>query len=347
VLPQIDGIDIPESLPKEFKAHPAVYTIHNEETTVVPDIQGIASSQHWPENPHHEGFHSIGVFPIWDGTELSNVLLVYAARPYAFSFNERLLFEELCRDIAYTKQALQTNNQVREQQEQLAKRNLEWEVLNRIVRHDIRNKMAVIIGRTELLAESLTEDYSEHIEPILSSSRQVVEITKEARDVSEALATSGKIELKPVQVSGILQTAVEGVQEMFPEVTIQISDESEGVSVMANGLVSAVFRNVLTNAVMHNPSENPEIDVSTVLNDETVVITIADNGIGFPPAVREKVFGSDLEISGDQGVGQSAGTGHGIGLTLVVSLVSQFGGDIWVEENDAGGSSVSIELNRA
>ena len=168
---------------------PAVAAVKNEDREIVQSVYKSTSNGEWQSTALDEGFHSIAAFPIFhhDDGDLTGVLNIYANRPYAFGFSERELFEELCRDIAYTQQSLTTQQTVKEQKQELERRDFEWEVLNRIVRHDIRNQMAVIEGYTEFLVDSVTGEEREYLENVRKSSKRVIEITKEARDVAEAL----------------------------------------------------------------------------------------------------------------------------------------------------------------
>ena len=79
--------------------------------------------------------------------------------------------------------------------------------------------------------------------------------------------------------------------------------------------------------------------VSCAEQSETVRVTIADNGPGIPDEQKRTVFGK-----GEKGV-DSPGTG--IGLYLVETLVDQFGGDVWIEDNDPKGSVFVVELPKA
>jgi signal transduction histidine kinase len=335
---------------------PAVAAVKQGDREIVQSVYKSTSNGEWQTTALNEGFHSIAAFPIFkhnDG-ELTGVLNVYAQRPYAFGFSERELFEELCRDIAFTEQALATREVVEEQKEELESRNIEWEILNRIVRHDIRNKMSVIMGYAELLTDSVTGEERDQLEYVLNSSKQVIEITKEARDVAEALGNSGEIELHDVSVAPILETELDEIKQTYPDATVTVEGELPSETVRANDFLASVFRNVLSNAVIHNESAEPRVTVSTAVKDDTVVVDIADNGPGIPDHVREAVVATDQHIGGihesdaegDGAENTGSANEHGVGLRLVCSLVDQYGGDVWFSDNDPAGTVVSIELRR-
>jgi signal transduction histidine kinase len=335
---------------------PAVAAVKQRDRYIVQSVYTSTSNGAWQTTALNEGFHSIAAFPIFKDGDLTGVLNVYAQRPYAFSFSERELFEELCRDIAFTERALTAQSTVKEQKSKLEARNLEWEILNRIVRHDIRNKMAVVMGYAEILTDSVRGEERDHLEKILDSSKQIIEITKEARDVAEALVNSGEIELEDIPVAPILRTELDEIEQVHGDATVTVEGDLPNETVRANDFLASVFRNVLANAIIHNESTEPRVTVSATVKDDSVVVDIADNGPGIPDQIQESVLATDQPISGitevtgntDDDDVEEAGSAseHGVGLRLVCSLVDQYGGDIWFTDNQPKGTVVSIELQR-
>jgi signal transduction histidine kinase len=352
-------LDLAVPGPDSDRTHPpAVAAVRQGSRQLIHSVYKSTSNGEWQTTALNEGFHSIAAFPIFnhnDG-ELTGVLNVYAQRPYAFGFNERELFEELCRDISLTEEALDTRATVKEQKDILESRNIEWEILNRIVRHDIRNKMAVSMGYAELLTDAVTGEQRDHLENVLHSTKQVIEITKEARDVAEALANSGEVELENIAVAPTLETALDEIKQTYPDATVTVDGALPTETVRANDFLGSVFRNVLSNAVIHNESAESRVTVSTTVTEDTVIVDIADNGPGIPDHIRESVSAPTQSIGDiDSMAGDAEGEGpensgsaseHGVGLRLVCLLVDQYGGDIRFTDNDPEGTVVTIELGR-
>ena len=69
--------------------------------------------------------------------------------------------------------------------------------------------------------------------------------------------------------------------------------------------------------------------------EESTTVRVADNGPGIPDTQKETIFGK-----GEKGL-DSPGTG--LGLYLVRTLVKQYGGAVWVEDNDPEGSVFVVE----
>ena len=110
-------------------------------------------------------------------------------------------------------------------------------------------------------------------------------------------------------------------------------------TVVANEMLDSVLRNLLKNAIQHNDSEIPEVQVSATERAGMAVVRIADNGPGVPDSQKDTIFGR-----GEKGL-ESEGTG--IGLYLVETLLDSYGGDIRIEDNEPSGSVFVVELPTA
>ncbi|WP_144926185.1 PAS domain-containing sensor histidine kinase [Halorubrum salsamenti] len=218
-------------------------------------------------------------------------------------------------------------------------REQELELLNRIVRHDIRNDMAVVLGWMEMLEDHVDADGEAYLRKILASSEHVVELTEIAHDYVETVVSDEDLAVEPVSLRSVLTTELSLREESFPEAKFVVDGSVPDVSVAADSMLSSVFRNLLNNAVQHNDKETPLVEVSCELRDDGVDVRIADNGPGIPDDKKEFVFGK-----GERGLGSP---GTGIGLYLVQTLVSQYGGDIRIEDNEPTGTVFVVELPRA
>jgi PAS domain S-box-containing protein len=209
------------------------------------------------------------------------------------------------------------------------------EILNQVVRHDIRNDMTVVSGRAKLLEEHIEETGKEDLEAIQDSAKSATELTKMARDLSEIMLSTEE-DVESVRLDQYLNPVIENVRSKFETAMITTEGQIPRTHVRGNDLLGAVFRNLMQNAVVHNDTEAPTVHISTAINEETLTVSIADNGPGIPDNRKETIFGK-----GEMGL-DSPGTG--IGLYLVQTLVDRYGGDVWVEDNDPTGSVFFVGL---
>ncbi|WP_267164256.1 PAS domain-containing sensor histidine kinase [Halovenus salina] len=201
-------------------------------------------------------------------------------------------------------------------------------ILNQVLRHDIRNNLQLILAYTEIVADTIDHDEAEtHLQTVHENAEHAVDLTNVAREMA-AVMLSADHELEPISIRSVVTGEVEQIREAYPEANIITASEIEPVSVRANEMLSSVFRNLLKNAVQHNDKAVPTVAVSSVVEDEQIRIRVADNGPGISDAAKADIFGK-----GEKGL-DSEGTG--IGLYLVKSLVETYGGDVWVEDRESG-----------
>ena len=209
------------------------------------------------------------------------------------------------------------------------------DVLNQVVRHDIRNDLQLIAAYAEMLDGDLDDESQSHLDVIARSTDNAIELTTTARDLAETMLQADA-NRRPVPLARTLDGQIDRLLSAEPATVVSVTGNLPRVHVLADDLLEAVFRNLLKNAVQHNDTEEPEISIETAVDDETVTVRIADNGPGVSDAHKSQIFGR-----GEQGL-ESSGTG--IGLYLVDTLVDRYGGDIRVEDNDPRGAVFVVEL---
>jgi len=219
------------------------------------------------------------------------------------------------------------------------RREQELAALNRILRHDIRNDMGIILGWMELLQEHVDEEGMEYLEKVLISGEHIVELTEIARDYAETVTGEDEVDVKPISLRSTLQRELDLRRESFPEAAFRVAGDIPDVDVMANEMLSSVFRNLLNNAVQHNDNDEPLVEISVEARDDAVIIRIADNGPGIPDEQKASIF-----EKGEKGI-ESSGTG--MGLYLVWMLVTQYGGEVRIEDNTPTGCVFVVHLPRA
>ncbi|WP_435101984.1 ATP-binding protein [Halarchaeum sp. P4] len=238
----------------------------------------------------------------------------------------------VARDVDRLGRALDANART------LAARNEELLLVNRIVRHDIRNDTTVAHGWASELRGHVDDAGEPMLERVLRTLRHTTDVTETLRDFLDALEPGGGPALEATSLRPHLEEPVEVCRTLFPHATYAVGDVPD-VEVAANSLLNSVFRNLLTNAVRHTDVEHPEIAVTVQTTDDAVRVRIADNGPGVSDELTGELFG--------RGARSAESPGSGIGLYLVQTLLTQYGGDVWVEENEPRGAVFVVELRRA
>jgi len=228
----------------------------------------------------------------------------------------------------------------KEQEQRLTDQRDNLDVLNQVLRHDIRNDLHVVLAYADALVDSLDGEEGEYARDIVGSAEHAVDLTTTARDIAEVFLTEST-EPTPVRLEAALDRAVTEVRSTYDDAIVRVLSVPD-TSVLCNDMLDSVFRNLLKNAVQHNDSDVPEVEVAVSECEETIVVRVADNGPGVPDDQKETVFGK-----GEKGL-DSGGTG--IGLYLVQRLVENCDGRIWIEDgpvddgSDLDGAVFAVEL---
>jgi len=240
--------------------------------------------------------------------------------------NDSDSFQLITRDITQQKR----------DERQLEAKTDELAVINRLVRHDINNDVQLLLGWADGLRDHVDEPGRERLERIEQTCKHISELTTIARDFVESIGDETEIDSSAVNLEHILNSELDKARTRHEEAMITVDGTVPSVSVRANELLSSVFGNLLNNAVRHNDSSRPRVEVGVTESETGVRVRVADNGPGIPDSRKSTVFGK-----GELGP-ESPGTG--IGLYLVYTLVDQYGGDVWVEDNDPEGAVFVVEL---
>ncbi|GAB3684960.1 hypothetical protein GCM10028857_14660 [Salinarchaeum chitinilyticum] len=207
------------------------------------------------------------------------------------------------------------------------------DVLNRILRHNLRNNMNVILGRSDMLDDG--GGSTEHVDAIKDEARRLVEIGEKARAIHDTLDAEVATEVRPAE--SFVSPAVSQVREEFPDASVTIEAEDDHW-VAAGALFETAVENVLDNAVRHNEGTATVTARIDATDDGSVTVSIADDGPGIHPyeieAIREH---RETPLQ----------HGSGLGLWLASWIVEQYDGEISFADNEPTGTIVTLRLPRA
>ncbi|MCF2238696.1 PAS domain S-box protein [Halobacterium salinarum] len=210
------------------------------------------------------------------------------------------------------------------------------DVLNQVLRHDIRNDLQLVLAYADMLAGELDGEHADYIERVLESADHAVELTKTARDIADVMLTDPDAD-HVMSLRATLKAELAEVRSSFPSAAVTVDGSIPDVTVHGNNMLDSVFRNLLKNAIQHNDQDSPEVTVSAdCTDDNTATIHVADNGPGVPDAQKDAIFGK-----GETGLDSD---GTGMGLYLVDTLVDSVGGRVTVSDNDPTGAVFSVTL---
>lgn len=202
-------------------------------------------------------------------------------------------------------------------------------VLNRVLRHNIRNEVTVAQAHLEMLAEETTEG-DDHIRTIQTHLDRIVELSEAARRVERL---EGETELVELDLAGLLAERIEQFRDAHRSVEIKTA-LPESASVLGHELLPYALDNLIDNAIEHN-DEPRVVEVSVTAGPGETKVRITDNGRGLPP-IEQDVLTAETETQ--------LSHSSGIGLWLARWIVRNSDGTITVGEGSLGGTEITIQF---
>jgi len=218
-------------------------------------------------------------------------------------------------------------------------------VLNRVLRHNLRNGLNVVVGNAERVSMTLDaiEDAVDEaalpmsIEKARTDLRDIVSAAEELLDTSERARQFDDLyqhirDVRPVEVRPLLETVAADYREECPAATLRV--EGSNPVVLANRhAVRIALEELVDNAIRHS-TDTPEVTLRVSESDDGALrISVADSGAGMPEMEREVI---------ETGEERPLKHGSGLGLWLVKWLVTPLGGTMAIDSNEPKGTIVSM-----
>jgi len=206
-------------------------------------------------------------------------------------------------------------------------------VINRVLRHNVRNEVSVINGYTEMLAADLDGDAASKADRIIETANRLLDLAESAREIEANRDQSPDVE--PVDVVPIVEERVRQLRERYPEATVTV-DSPETAVVQALPRLETALWELLDNAAKHG-GDDPSVAVEIRDTDDRILIAIADDGPGLPESERQVLA---------TGAEEPLVHGQGLGLWLAYWLVGNFDGEITIPEYQQG-TRVEVRLPKS
>jgi signal transduction histidine kinase len=203
--------------------------------------------------------------------------------------------------------------------------------LNSTLRHEVLNDLTVIRGTATELAKKSDADTRTQLDVIVQHCDELADLIDDIGPLSRTLMNHD--ESTSINLADMVADRVDRVAKAHPGATVTALLRGDA-HVRGSEELAHAISNVLTNAIEHNDQETPHVDVSMSTTEETVRLSVADNGPGIDEGDRERIFAAETERD------------RGFGLYMTRTLVTHFDGEIRVEDNDPRGSVFTIELPR-
>ncbi|TQQ81682.1 PAS domain S-box protein [Halonotius roseus] len=215
-----------------------------------------------------------------------------------------------------------TERQLREEQ---------LSVLNRILRHNLRNGINVIEGNATLLGEQLDdEEVLWFVEAIEQRATELAALSEKAATVRSLFEQEPPADAR-YPVADLLAAVTAEFEEAHPEATITTTLD-QPLAVRADSRLRIALKELLTTTLGYNDTAEPTFTITAAPagnghSEEWVEITVTDNGLGIPEHEWEAIeHGEETKLQ----------HGSGLGLWLVHWTVSLLGGEVRIDGSETG-----------
>lgn len=217
-------------------------------------------------------------------------------------------------------------------------RGQQLDVLTRVLRHNLRNKLNVVRGYAEQICDRTTsEDVETQANEIHESAQDLLEIGERVRTIRAKLAQNPP-KPEPTDVASVVRESVTDARATYPDVTFDVDVPAERWA-LAHPTLGVVLDACFDVLVAHNERSDPRIEVAVsaaTTAEGYVRLSVTDNGSGLPDQelipIRSAAEPTQLEHAAD------------IDLWMANWFVSQFGGVIQAEPGDSGATRFVVKL---
>lgn len=217
-----------------------------------------------------------------------------------------------------------------------------YNVLFNSLSHELRTPITAILGSTDnLLNNAVQLSDSAKVELLNEISTASMRLNRQVENLlnmSRLEAGALKVKKDWCDVKELVYTSLKHFEPAISRfhVSVHIS-ESIPLFKLDFGLMEQVLQNLISNAIHHTP-EGSGIIIQADCVEDTLVLTLADNGKGFPEDEIEKVFNKFYRLQG------SRTGGTGLGLSIVRGFVEAHGGTISLKNLPMSGALFTIHI---
>ncbi len=205
---------------------------------------------------------------------------------------------------------------------------------------------AALVPETNYEFEGPLSDIHQALQIVHRSGDQLLSVVNDILDISKLKEDKAVLRPERIDMHSLLQEVLDSIASQATQRGIEIDRSRRDDRIIVEGdrvKLGQVIFNLVGNAIKFSDTGGRiAIDLSS--DDEGVVLSVRDRGIGIAKEHQQKIFDSFYQV--ESGATRRAG-GTGLGLAISKMLTELHGGRIWVESEPGKGSTFFVHLPRA
>jgi signal transduction histidine kinase len=251
---------------------------------------------------------------------------------------------ELARDVEAMRQRIvdevaelrHAHEQLDARTQELQRSNSDLEQFAYVASHDLQEPLRKVASFCQLIQRRyqgrLDERGEQYIEFAVDGARRMQVLINDLLAFSRVGRRTG--EFTDIALTDVLSSAIGNLEPLIEETGAEVSFTEMPVVRGETSLLTAMFQNLLGNAIKFRGEEPPRIRVEASKADGEWTFSMTDNGIGIDPEYAERIFVIFQRLHT-----RDAYPGTGIGLAMTRKIIEYHGGRIWLDTESGPGAT--------
>ena len=217
-----------------------------------------------------------------------------------------------------------------------------------MIGHELKTPLVPILGYSELLLSGdmgkLTETQNNSVKTIFDNATRLLRLIQDILDVRKTELGKLNLDIRDVNAKEIIAQCLTAFKTTSQSKEITLVDNSQDIPLQCDfERIIQVINNLLSNAFKFTPQKYGKIEVGAKIDNDSVIFSVKDNGIGIPKDKQVNLFKKFYQV--DTSIKRSA-LGSGLGLAICRGIIESHKGKIWLESEAEKGTIVYFSISR-
>jgi signal transduction histidine kinase len=214
--------------------------------------------------------------------------------------------------------------------------------------HELRTPLNGVLGMTQVLGATVTEPrQAKMIATVLDSAKRLETLVSDILDAAKLSAGTAEVAAEPFAIAAAVREAGEAWRAQAAKkglaLTVEADQDPDPVVLGDRARLRQILDNLVSNAIKFTAAGEVRLSLTRVeaAAGPRCRITVADTGVGFDPAMKERLFQAFRQA--DSSATRKYG-GAGLGLSISRGLAELMGGALDGDPRPGGGSIFTLDL---